>query len=96
MLSTSLGGRDSDAKSLAIGDTMVLSNTMVNNVRFTYHYTNVHRTHTPYFGPEDVGIKIYSYVDDVTLYRSPTHSTSGSAPSSMRTTVRTPMRFPTT
>jgi hypothetical protein len=61
ILATSLGGRDSDAKSLAIGDTMVLSNTMVNNVRFTYHYTNVHRTHTPYFGPEDVGIKSYSY-----------------------------------
>ncbi len=67
LLSASLGGRDSDATSLAIGDTMVLSNTMVNNVRFTYHYTNVHRTHTPYFGPEDVGIKSFSYVDDVTL-----------------------------
>ncbi|NOT24714.1 MAG: TonB-dependent receptor [Acidobacteria bacterium] len=67
LLSTSLGGRDSDARSLAIGDTMVLSNTMVNNVRFTYHYTNVHRTHEPFFGPEDVGIKSYSYVDDITL-----------------------------
>src|SRR5947207_1254379 len=67
ILATSPGGRDSDAKSLAIGDTMVLSNTMVNNVRFTYHYTNVHRTHAPYFGPEDVGIKSYSYVDKVTL-----------------------------
>jgi Carboxypeptidase regulatory-like domain/TonB dependent receptor-like, beta-barrel len=67
ILATSLGGRDSDAKSLAIGDTMVLSNTMVNNVRFTYHYTNVHRTHTPYFGPEDVGIKSYSYPPKVTL-----------------------------
>ena len=66
LLSASLGGRDSDAKSLAIGDTMVLSNTMVNNVRFTYHYTNVHRTHTPYFGPEDVGIKTFSYLEDVT------------------------------
>jgi hypothetical protein len=67
ILSASLGGRDSDAKSFAIGDTMVLSNTMVNNVRFTYHSTNVHRTHQPYFGPEDVGIKTYSYLDDVTL-----------------------------
>ena len=67
LLSTSLGGRDSDARSLAIGDTMVLSNTVVNNVRFTYHHTNVHRTNAPYFGPEKVGIKIYSYVPDVTL-----------------------------
>ncbi len=67
ILSASLGGRDSDAKSLAIGDTMVLSNTMVNNLRFTYHYTNVHRTHEPYFGPEDVGIRSFSYLEDVTL-----------------------------
>jgi len=67
LLSASLGGRDSDARSLALGHTVVLSSTMVNNVRFTYHYTNVHRTHEPFFGPEDVGIKSYSYVDDVTL-----------------------------
>ena len=56
ILATTLGGRDSYAQSLAIGDTMVLSNTMVNNVRFTIHRTNVHRTHTDFFGPEDVGI----------------------------------------
>ena len=67
LLSTSLGGRDSDARSLAIGDTMVLSNNLVNNVRFTYHHTNVHRTNAPYFGPSDVGIKAYTYVPDVTL-----------------------------
>ena len=67
LLSASLGGRDSDARSLALGHTMVLSSTMVNNARFTYHFTNVHRTHEPYFGPEDVGIRSYSYVDDVTL-----------------------------
>jgi hypothetical protein len=64
---TSLGGRDSDARSLAIGDTMVLTNNLVNNVRFTYHHTNVHRTNAPYFGPSDVGIKAYTYVPDVTL-----------------------------
>ena len=67
LLSTSLGGRDSDARSLAIGDTMVLSNNLVNNVRFTYHHTNVHRTNASYFGPSDVGIKAYTYVPDVTL-----------------------------
>ena len=67
LLSTSLGGRDSDARSLAIGDTMVLTNNLVNNVRFTYHHTNVHRTNAPYFGPSDVGIKAYTYVPDVTL-----------------------------
>ena len=39
------------SQSLAIGDTMVLSNTVVNNLRFTIHRTDVHRTHTDFFGP---------------------------------------------
>ncbi len=67
LLSTSLGGRDSKARSLAIGDTMVLSNTVVNNIRFTYHHTDVHRTNAEYFAPTDVGIKAYTYVPNVTL-----------------------------
>ena len=67
LLATTLGGRDSSAQSLAIGDTMVLSNTVVNNVRFTFHRTNVHRTHTDFFGPQDVGINSFSYPGKVTL-----------------------------
>jgi hypothetical protein len=67
ILATTLGGRDSSAHSLAIGDTMVLSNTVVNNVRFTFHRTNVHRTHTGFFSPQDVGINSFSYPGNVTL-----------------------------
>jgi len=67
VLANTLGGRDSDSESLAIGDTIVLSNTVVNNVRFSFNKTNVHRTNAPYFGPQDVGIDIYSYLPDVTL-----------------------------
>ena len=61
------GGRDSSSQSLAIGDTMVLSNTVVNNIRFTANRTNVHRTHADMFGPEDVGVNIYTPIPDYML-----------------------------
>ena len=47
ILSTTIGGRDNLAQSLAIGDTMVLSNTVVNNIRFAFNRSAIHRTHTP-------------------------------------------------
>ena len=56
ILSTTLGGRDNLAQSLALGDTMVLSNTIVNNLRFAFNRTAVHRTHVDFFGPNDVGV----------------------------------------
>jgi hypothetical protein len=61
------GGRDSSSQSLAIGDTMVLSNTMVNNIRFTANRTNVHRTHADMFGPQDVGVNIYTPIPNYML-----------------------------
>jgi hypothetical protein len=54
------GGRDNSSHSLAVGHTQVLSNTMVNNLRFTANRTNVHRTHAEMFGPEDVGVNIFT------------------------------------
>ena len=41
---------------------MVLSNTTVNNVRFSVNRTSVVRTHSELFGPEDVGIKMFTYI----------------------------------
>src|SRR5687767_11822676 len=61
------GGRDSSSQSLAIGDTMVLSNTVVNNIRFAANRTNVHRTHADMFGPEDVGVNIYTPIPEYML-----------------------------
>jgi hypothetical protein len=58
------GGRDSYAHSLAVGYTQVLSNTMVNNVRLAVNRSQVFRTHTDMFGPEDVGVNIYSYIPE--------------------------------
>lgn len=61
------GGRDSDSQSLAVGHTQVLSSTTVNNIRFTANRTNVHRTHTDMFGPEDVGVNIYTPIPEYML-----------------------------
>jgi hypothetical protein len=67
VLSTRLGGRDNLAQSLALGDTMVLSNTVVNNLRFAFNRSAVHRTHANFFGLEDVGVNAYSYLQDYML-----------------------------
>ena len=67
ILSTRLGGRDNLAQSVAVGDTMVLSNALVNNLRFAFNRTAVHRTHVDFFGPDDVGVKSFSYLPDYML-----------------------------
>ena len=53
--------------SLAIGDTMVLSNTIVNNIRFAVNRTDVHRTHADFFGPRTSASTCYSYIRDYML-----------------------------
>ena len=68
LLVSSLGGRDNKAHSLTGGDTMVLSNTTVNAIRFAYNYTDVHRTHEPTgFSAPDLGVKTFSYIDKYAL-----------------------------
>ena len=65
ILAATLGGRDNTQHSLAIGDSMVLSNTMVNNIRVSVNRTSVLRTHADLFGPEDVGIKMFTYIPEL-------------------------------
>ena len=68
LLVSSLGGRDNKAHSFTAGDTMVLSNSMVNAFRVAYNYTDIHRTHAPLgFDTTDLGIKTYSYLEDYML-----------------------------
>src|SRR4029453_4173060 len=54
------GGRDNSQHSLAVGDTWIISSTVVNNVRLSVNRTRIVRTHADMFGPEDVGIKMYT------------------------------------
>jgi hypothetical protein len=68
LLVSSLGGRDNKAHSFTAGDTLVLSNSMVNAFRVAYNYTDIHRTHAPLgFDTTDVGIRTYSYLEDYML-----------------------------
>jgi hypothetical protein len=62
ILAATLGGRDNTQHSLAVGETMVLSNNVVNNVRVSVNRTSVVRTHAELFGPEDVGVKMFTYI----------------------------------
>jgi hypothetical protein len=41
---------------------MVLSNTTVNNIRAVVNRTRVVRTHAELFGPEDVGVNMFTYI----------------------------------
>ncbi len=52
---------------MALGDTMVLSNTVVNNIRFAFNRSAIHRTHVNFFGPNDIGLNSFSYLDDYML-----------------------------
>jgi hypothetical protein len=58
------GGRDNYSHSLAVGYTQVLNSTTVNNVRLAVNRAQTFRTHTDMFGPEDVGVNIYSYIPE--------------------------------
>jgi hypothetical protein len=62
ILAATLGGRDNSQHSFVIGDTLVLSNTVVNNLRVSVNRTSVVRTHSELFGPEDVGIRMFTYI----------------------------------
>ena len=68
VLVSSQGGRDNKATSLTVGDTMVLSNSTVNAIRFAYNNTDIHRTHEQTgFSAPDLGVKTFSYLEDYAL-----------------------------
>ena len=67
ILSTTIGGRDNLVQSVAVGDTMVLSNTVVNNMRFAFNRSAIHRTHVELLRPDDVGINTFSYLPNYML-----------------------------
>ena len=54
-------GLDNLAHSIAFGDTMVFGANMVNALRFAYNRTTVIRAKASFFGPQDLGMKVYNY-----------------------------------
>jgi hypothetical protein len=68
ILVSSQGGRDNKAHAVTFGDTMVLTNNTVNAFRVAYNKTDIHRIHEPIgFSAPDVGVKMYSYLEDYLL-----------------------------
>jgi carboxypeptidase family protein len=61
LLVTRIGGRDNLAQTATFGENYVISNTTLNQVRFAYNKTDIHRTSTDFFSAPEVGINIYSY-----------------------------------
>jgi hypothetical protein len=61
VLTVGTPGLDNLAQSLATGSTMVLSNTMVNSLRFAFNRTAINRSSPPWFAPKDLGANVHSY-----------------------------------
>jgi carboxypeptidase family protein/TonB-dependent receptor-like protein len=62
ILKTSTAGTNDQLHALVLGQTHVMSSSVVNAVRFTYNSTNSRRGQNPgFFSPADVGVKMYSY-----------------------------------
>ena len=61
VLSTATPGLDNLAQSLAGGSTLVFGNNTVNSLRFAFNRTSIHRGSPPWFEPQDLGSRVYSY-----------------------------------
>ena len=64
ILTTTNAGFDNLAQSIALGDTLVLGNSMVNALRVTFNRTAIARIHEPFFNAPSVGIPVYSALPD--------------------------------
>ena len=62
ILTSATAGNDDLAQSLAGGHNWVFGDALVNSFRVTFNRTAVHRTNGEYFGPNDVGVNMYTYL----------------------------------
>src|SRR6185436_19817984 len=62
LLVTSRGGRDNLAQTVTLGENFVINSATLNQVRFAYNRTDIHRTSTDFFSAPEVGINTYSYM----------------------------------
>jgi len=61
VLTTGTPGFDNLAQSVALGDTLVMRNNMVNALRFAFNRTSIHRGTPEFFDPRALGSNVYSY-----------------------------------
>jgi hypothetical protein len=91
LLTTQTSGFNDYDQSFTVGDTYLIKGSMVNNFRATVDRTNIQRTAPSFFGPQSVGINLYSYLPDFTSLSlpAPYFSIGGTAasPATYRTTT---------
>jgi hypothetical protein len=66
-LTTLNGGHDNLAQSAAIGDTYLVSPTMVNSVHLGFNRISIHRECNPYFDYSTLGIDAYTFTPGILL-----------------------------
>ncbi len=66
-LTTLNGGHDNLAQSAAIGDTYLVSPTVVNSVHLGFNRISIHRECSPYFDYSDLGIDAYTFTPGILL-----------------------------
>ena len=64
LLTSPFGGFDNFGSTLTLGETWVMNANMVNSFRVAWNHTDIHRYHEGYFNPGDLGINMFSYLDD--------------------------------
>ncbi|NOT44631.1 MAG: TonB-dependent receptor [Acidobacteria bacterium] len=78
LLTSAQGGFDNLGHALTLGETWVVSSSTVNAFRFSYNSTYIQRNHEGYFNAADLGINIFSYLDDHFILSVPGAFTVGS------------------
>lgn len=92
LLNTPTAGYDNLAQSYALGSTYLLSPNTVNAFRLTVTRGAVDRTGPRFFGPPDIGVKGYSYIDKYMQIQVTSGFTVGggqTGPATYRTTTYT-------
>jgi hypothetical protein len=89
LLTTLASGYDDFDQSFTVGDTYLIKGSMVNNFRLTVDRTAIARVAPSFFGPQSVGINMYSYLPNFTSLALPAPYFSIGSPTASPASYRT-------
>lgn len=89
LLATSAAGYDDFDQSFTLGETYLIRGSIVNNFRATVDRSAIARSAPQFFGPQSVGINIYSYLPNFTSLSLPAPYFSIGSPTASAATYRT-------
>jgi hypothetical protein len=87
-LATTTAGVEDLAQSATFGDTYLFGTSVVNSFRATFNRIAMRRIASEFFGPEDVGINIYTYLPHFLHVAVSSGFTTGGAPPGTNATFR--------